>query len=303
MDTQQSRQPTAVNLREIEQHAENEKFKWWLMFGLTFGTLSYLIYDSTMEAYPDMIKMTIGVQVITLAVSAFNHANADEPNERVRKFGIWCFVIVAALECATLWGHVGLRRDLSVAVAAKKEKHEEDDREDTRYRNKAAVEAQLAESQAALLKAQAEADRAERQKIATLGPEARLAYINGKKASGAKLVPPQAQTTPQPVATVETATAKTKTEPPAEPQFKSEAEARLGWRGYLSFVLLLQTCATMGLSAVMMAIKRRDSNRNGVPDWIEDVYKWNQPYVLSRWPHYFNILKGIEMQSQQPKNA
>ncbi len=290
-----------------------ESGKWWTLFAVVMGVMSYMVYTSTAKVYPELLELTVGCCVISIAVSAYNHSLANEPDVLVRRVGLLGIVIIVLLDVGNIWGHVNVARDVSTVNAAEVEK-----------RDREKWDAQLADADARrvkdLMATQAELNRSEADKAAaearmlgSMGPQARLAYLRAKSQKadrGSGSLSSSLVVTSEKKKDGESLTLDPKVADPtaiagSPIKYKTEAEAKAAWRGFFSTILILMLVASIGVTFGLTALRGWDKKGIvGVPDWLERVWHSSdagKQYVRTHYPdHARRIESAIQLGSTVP---
>lgn len=271
--------------KRIKDALRAQKMKWWALFIVVIGALDYMIYRSTDHAFPDLLELTVGMMVLTGAFTSFTHANANEPDPLVRRFGLAGFLAVALLDVATLWGHVSLSRDLSAAKAGQVEKRENESWAERLKTSATEREVKRLAAESETYKSRAELEKAQTRKLQTLPPTLRsqlattlMRSQKGQGSTTAKDDPPPALLDPH-----------IKQEGEAT-VYKTETQVKAEWRGFISKSTLFTVLIAVLFAAGMVAIKHWDSNSNNIPDYVERIYERNPELCRELYPEWYAIL-------------
>lgn len=267
--------------------SRDASFKWWAFFVVVLGTLHVLILRSTHEAYPDLMGITIGVSIITLASAAYNHSLGNEPDKFIRGIALTGMFLLVMCDLGTLFVHVMMGRDISTARAATDEYEKGRKRDLEIYRQKAEVDKGLLAAQANADAAAASVARADAARLNALPVDVRRYYAPKPTGPVVRRAPSNggnSQPTPTPVAAeAEAPTGETAVN-------RSEAQARANWRGWatimLMVTLIVSFCSTFGTKVLKMA----DENNNNIPDYVERIYRADRSICLQLYPEYTRAL-------------
>lgn len=278
------------NLRELTTREAN--LKWWAFFCIVLGTLHYLVYHSTQHAYPEMLKMTVGVAIIVIVSAAYNHSLGNEPDRLVRNVALAGMFLIVMSDVATLYGHVAMGRDISAARAGESERRSREKFETDQFKEKADTVTKLMETQAQLNASQAQLERAQANKLNALPPDMRRQQARKLKPATStdtgQLSLPSLLATPAPTTTSQS----NETEVMAN---KTEAQVKADWRDYLTTVLLLQVVIAFLSTFGTKAVKMYDADGNKVPDYVERIWKRDRKLATELYPKYARILDAEAM--------
>lgn len=279
--------------------------KWWAFFFLAMGVLSVIVYYSTKEAYPELLKLALGCMLLSTGAAAYNHSMADEPDMWVKVPAICGMVLIAALDIGNLWGHVSLARDLSASGAAETERKEKQQWDLGIDAQRAKIQADRNASDAELAKAEAARANAEARRYNSLPLSQRIALGPPRK--------PTPKPTPDTTGTADTALASgvaLPTPTPSEEEVErkrlanmTKAEVRAEWRWYFSTILLLTVAVSVLVCFVTRGLKMLDSDRNGVPDYVDRTFKADEAMCARLYPAEYAKLIGQRAQQQAAANA
>lgn len=278
---------------EIKEMASREgTLKWWAFFVIVLGTLHYLVYISTAEAYPELLKMTVGVAIITICSAAYNHSLGNEPDRLVRNVALAGMFLVVMTDVATLYGHVAMGRDISAARAGEKERRSREQWETDQFTKRAGVTKDLMAAEAQLNQTEAQRARAEAYKLSAMSPDQRRAYLQQQQ--GRKVQPALTLPSPASEPTPDTVPADTAAGP-----LKTEAQVKADWRGYLTTVLMLSVLFSFLSTFGTKAIKMYDANHNNIPDYVERIYATDRNLAHRLYPEYARQLDAVAATGQQ----
>lgn len=276
---------------------QKETLKWWAMFAVVMGVLSWIVYHSTKEAYPDLLSLAIGCMIISTAAAAYNHSMGDEPDFTIRAVSVCGMVVIVLLDVANLWGHVSLARDLSASKSNAKAVQAQTEWELKIEKERVRIEKERNDSQAQLNQSEAQLAQAEARKLNALPPSQRWLHVK-----------PAPKPTPAEVAqtggggelksslVVEVPTAE---EAEAIKQSKKkESEIRAEWRWFFSTVLLLTVAAAVLSCFVTKGLKLLDADNNGVPDYVQRIAERNPALAQQLYPVEYAKLKAEQALKQ-----
>lgn len=277
-----------MNQNNISKYtSRSASFKWWAFFVVVLGTMHVLILHSTHDAYPDLMGITVGVSIITLASAAYNHSLGNEADKFIRGIALTGMFLLVMCDLGTLFVHVMMGRDISTARAATDEYEKGRKRDLEIYRQKADVDKELLAAQANADAAAAQASRAEAARLNALPVEVRRYYapksntpvVRRAPSNGASLQP-----TPTPAAAEgEAANGEAVVN-------RSEAQARANWRGWATLMLMVTLIVSFGSTFGTKVLKMADENNNNIPDYVERIYRADRSICAQLYPEYTRAL-------------
>lgn len=268
--------------KTLKQQFEEDNAKWTLVFVLVMIVMNAIVIISTRRAFPDLIELTVGVGIITFAISAYVHSMASEPHLLIRWIGIGSILIVVGADIAQVYGHVTLARELS-AIKAGFVDYDDRKAKESKYADEELKrQIQRDKSHAFVLGQQTELEKAQARKLAAApasarGELARTLVRNTKsgETGGSNSTSDTAVAGPVPLVV---------------PPTKTEAQAKDEWFSFFSWALVICLGASLGPAFLLSYMKRRDSDQNGVRDYIEHIFSTNPALCAQLYPNEYAIL-------------
>lgn len=280
---------------------QKDTLKWWGMFVVVMGVLSWIVYHSTKEAYPDLLKLAIGCMIISTAAAAYNHTMGDEPDFTIRAVSVCGMIVIVALDVANLWGHVSLARDLSASKSNAKAVQAQQEWQIKIEKDRLQIEKERNDSQSQLNQSEAQLAQAETKKLNALPPSLRRFAV--------RLKPTPTPTPPiQPQGDLKSSSevkeALTEEESEAIRQSKkTESEIRAEWRWFFSTILLLTVAAAVLSCFITKGLKLLDADQNGVPDYVQRIAERNPALAQQLYPVEYAKLKAEQALKQAQQQA
>lgn len=278
---------------------QKETIKWWAMFAVVMGVLSWIVYHSTKEAYPDLLSLAIGCMIISTAAAAYNHSMGDEPDFTIRVVSVCGMIVIVLLDVANLWGHVSLARDLSASKSSAKAVQAQTEWELKIEKERVGIEKERNDSQAQLNQSEAQLAQAEARKLNALPPALRRLAV--KPTPTPKPTPAQVAQTGGNGELKSSLVVEAPTAEEAEAirqSKKTESEIRAEWRWFFSTVLLLTVAAAVLSCFVTKGLKLLDADSNGVPDYVERIAEKNPALAQQLYPVEYTRLMTQRAQQQ-----
>lgn len=245
---------------------------WAKWIGVTFSLTIYIIY-STFELWRDLFWMSVlgAVAIVVCSWYATGHTREIEPG--VRQKGLVAIWIMYGAMIFNVAMHGAASRDVANAAKLRAEQIEQQDRaqeaKDREAKRLADVlTAQRQADQAATRRAEAEASLARQAGVAPRAP----------RSTGSR--------------NVDLSGLHTDINAPAELQ--SAARVADGWFWWVFCGFLLELIAGIAGASMVHHERTRDDNANGVPEWIERLYRMNPAIVEQRFPDFYRILSGAK---------
>lgn len=231
-----------------------KKFNWkgWLVFAVAVLVPAWIVYDSNNKVFPEMWEVMTGLLLVTVGASALTHDLADEPDSRLRQFGLVFIILLGFVLYWNVVNHVSYGRELLASEKGIAERDTERKKADDFAEREKQRRLELARAEESVLKAQ-------RNVLVQLPTSERRLPLRSP-VSAATPAP-----APSPASLVSPVTAPN-TGPALEP-----AQVRDKWNPVLLRWLIIETgIAIVGL-LVLFAVRHWDGDGNGVPDWLQRV--------------------------------
>lgn len=234
-----------------------KNYSTWALWALIVLLPAVAIAVSTYHVFPDSFKIVGILIAISVGVSAWIVQNSDEPVRAIKRFGLLVKFALAVVMFANLAVHVQVSRELSGALSARAERHEEEDRADQRAQKAAQREKELMEARANETRATAEAFDKQRRLLVQL-PTAQRRYV-----------PPVASKIPPVEPSAESAPALPGDKPKtmkADPD-----DIRQAWAPWMFWFAFAEALIAVVGGARLLVLRHWDADGNGIPDWIEQL--------------------------------
>lgn len=251
------------------------RWTWFLWFGLTIPLSAFLIY-STYELWPELVFMAaLGAAAIIFA-SIYTTAHLNEIDPGIRQTARESKALMLAAMILNVGIHGMAGRSVGLEAQRRAEQEANQARQSRLAAEKADREKALLESQAKVL------DRATRYSNATT-----------YQASRAGVAPPP----PPRVGLAKIAGEDAPVEIGTVTASPVERKSAWFWPGIFGF--LVELIAGVWAGVRVLHARTRDDNQNGVPDWIERVYRVNPEFVRDHYPAFYRILSGARDEKDQ----
>lgn len=206
------------------------------------GISNYAIFPELRWQNGVLLAITVGVAFLT-------HSMASEPVLWLRQLGVAVCIVLGIILCCNTVAHLSYARELNAGRDSQQERNAEEDLTLAREKERAAIQAQLAEAEARRL------DAARKVLVQTPAQEraSLLSRLNLKAA---------------PITTPPAPTPKAATVPE---HFATPEQVRQSWSGTILFLLVLDCVVSIVGGSVVWGARRLDGDNNGVPDFIQDI--------------------------------
>lgn len=253
------------------QNQPKGRNRTWSLWGLIVFAPAVAIAISTYYVFPESFKIIGIMLIISVGVSAWILRNSDEPDAQIRRFGLHVKFALAFVLFLNLAVHVQVSRELSAANHSRAERHEEEDREQTRKDQEARRKA-------------LEADAKAKELTATAGLVEQTRKLNYGLKPNARVAPPvvasQAESSPDPLAVPIPKTETVK----AVVAVITPDDVRNGWAGWMFALAIIESLIAVVGGARLMVMLHWDADGNGVPDWMQ---KLSPEELWTRSPEHY----------------